>query len=241
MYYSTKSSLPKLTVLSNVLNNAQSIIHYRSLLYSARMQLPHGCIVQEQEVLHCQSIGWLLTLITKELKVSDQIRKKELNRNDVATSLFCHWSPKTKESSLNRNSSNNQLIDSLICFTKRSLYGPGGDSGGMAETREAVVSASKIFHALPCDCMLLPNFLDGRDSEATALDELVLMIEDENLSLATDAGADAITELKTPDPRKPCIIACSRRGYNGGLQKKKPHIQDESRLINKQDETSNFA
>lgn len=51
--------------------------------------------------------------------------------------------------------------------------------------------------------MLLPNFRDGRDSEATALDELVLPMVDKNLSFDRVVGADAITELKTPDSLKP--------------------------------------
>lgn len=52
--------------------------------------------------------------------------------------------------------------------------------------------------------MVLPTFLEveGRVvTEATALDELLLSIDSRKFSLESD-GADAMTELKTPDSLK---------------------------------------
>lgn len=90
---------------------------------------------------------------------------------------------------------------------------PGGDNGGTAALWDAASAISNAFRAVAWDSLLLPNFRDGRDSEATALDELVLPMVDKNLSFDRVVGADAITELKTPDSLKPWMMAWKKYGW----------------------------
>lgn len=82
---------------------------------------------------------------------------------------------------------------------------PGGDNGGTATSWNEEDSISKTFLTVAWDSLVLPAFLEGRDTEATALDELLLSIDCKKLSLES-VGADAMTELKTPDSLKLCTM-----------------------------------
>lgn len=83
----------------------------------------------------------------------------------------------------------------------------GGDNGGTATSWNSATSISKVFLAVALLSLLLLIFLDGWDSEAEALEELLLSIVAKNFSFERVVGADAITELKTPDSLSPCIMA----------------------------------
>lgn len=83
----------------------------------------------------------------------------------------------------------------------------GGDNGGTAATSAAIASIFNIFLA---DALFPPSppiFLEEKDTEGTSLDELLLLMDDKNLSLERVVGAFAITELNTPDSRRACIMA----------------------------------
>ena len=83
----------------------------------------------------------------------------------------------------------------------------GGDNGGTAASwNAAAVSVLKTFLTVIWFFLLLPIFLEGRDSDATARDELLLPMVDKNFSFEMVDGADAMIELKTPDSRRPCIM-----------------------------------
>jgi len=97
---------------------------------------------------------------------------------------------------------------------------PGGDCGGTANSWNTEDSRSKTFLAVACDSLVLPTFLDGRDKEATALVELLLSIECKNFSLESD-GADAMTELNTPDSLKLCIMTCRQIHWEMNLKLRK--------------------
>lgn len=101
------------------------------------------------------------------------------------------------------------------------LSNPGGDSGGTATWWNATDSIDKAFLVAAWDSLVLPTFLEveGRVvTEATALDELLLSIDSRKFSLESD-GADAMTELKTPDSLKLWIMTWRRPVHIGVLKK----------------------
>lgn len=83
----------------------------------------------------------------------------------------------------------------------------GGANGGTANSWNSATSTSKVFLAVALFSLFLPIVLDGWDTEAVALEELLLSIVAKNFSFESVVGADAITELKTPDSLSPWIMA----------------------------------
>lgn len=82
----------------------------------------------------------------------------------------------------------------------------GGDNGGTASSWDAADSMSKIFLTVACCSLPILESLEGSDPEAEVLVELLLSIDFKNFSFES-FGADAMTELKTPDSLKPCMMA----------------------------------
>ena len=92
------------------------------------------------------------------------------------------------------------------CSIEVVIVHTGGDNGGTAASWAALASISSTFLVDALCSLLLPIFLKAKDMEGTALDELLLSMDAKNLSLERVVGAVAITELKTPDSLKPCIM-----------------------------------
>jgi len=94
----------------------------------------------------------------------------------------------------------------------------GGDSGGTATSWNAADSTDRAFRVAAWDSLVLPTFLEGRVTEAETLEELLLSIDSRKFSLESD-GADAMTELKTPDSLKLWIMTWRRPVHIGVLKK----------------------
>jgi len=88
-----------------------------------------------------------------------------------------------------------------LCEMKSLSSTSGGDSGGTATSWNAADSIDRTFLVAAWDSLILPAFLEERVTEPVALDELLLSIDSRKFSLERD-GADAMTELKTPDSLK---------------------------------------
>lgn len=107
-----------------------------------------------------------------------------------------------------------------LCAIRSLSSTTGGDSGGTATSWNAADSIDKTFLVAASDSLVLPPFLEERVTEPAALDELLLSIDSRKFSLERD-GADAITELNTPDSLKLWIMTWRAVHKEMSLERKK--------------------
>lgn len=107
-----------------------------------------------------------------------------------------------------------------LCEIRSLSSTPGGDSGGTATSWNAADLIDKTFLVAAWDSLFLPAFLEERVTEPAALDELLLSIDSRKFSLERD-GADAMTELKTPDSLKLWIMTWRPVHKEMSLERKK--------------------
>lgn len=97
-----------------------------------------------------------------------------------------------------------------ICVSDEKSSKPGGDNGATAEGWEVSPENSKTLLAVAWESNVLPIFLEVIAPDVVSLEELLLSTDNKNWSFERVAcAADSITELKTPDSLKPCMMTCA--------------------------------
>jgi len=155
-------------------------------------------------------------------KQTPQIFKARSNKNQPSCSSFpCRFF----QYGVERKDSNDTWMEGCskrdqLCAIRSLSSTTGGDSGGTATSWNAADSIDKTFLVAASDSLVLPPFLEERVTEPAALDELLLSIDSRKFSLERD-GADAITELNTPDSLKLWIMTWRAVHKEMSLERKK--------------------